>query len=284
MLAAPRCLAVNLLLLSMPIARSVAISPTIVNRAWVPVVRAVPTAAPITLPALAPAVSSPARAIQAWSAGASAHDVTYAGAVTNVALSGLKAAVGVATGSASLIADAGHSLSDLASDALALCAASVPKLERSCTRCIAVLLGFTGLTMVYHSGVGLLAHLLPGVRPAAAAALGVVPPASAAAAASGAATGLLDAAALCIALVSVASKEVLYRVTHAVGKRCGSSTLVANALHHRSDAMSSIAAAFGICGALAGFRALDSLAALVVGGMVVRLGIETAQGEHGHHH
>ena len=39
-----------------------------------------------------------------------------------------------------------------------------------------------------------------------------------------------------------------------------------------------------ICGALAGFRALDSLAALVVGGMVVRLGIETAQGEHGHHH
>ena len=81
-----------------------------------------------------------------------------------------------------------------------------------------------------------------------------------------------------LALVSVASKEWLYHITHAVGKRRSSSTLIANAHHHRSDAMSSIAAVLGIGGSLAGFACVDALAALTVGGMVLKLGIETAIG------
>lgn len=128
-----------------------------------------------------------------------------------------------------------------------------------------MMLGGTGLTMVYHAAIGLVA------------------PAAGTAAATSAA--VLDVAALLVAFVSIASKEALFHVTHAVGIRCRSSTLVANAHHHRSDAMSSIAAFFGICGALAGFRSLDSLAALVVGGMVTRLGLEAWLSEgHAHAH
>lgn len=221
------------------------------------------------------AVQTPTRQLIAWSDDASPRDVTVAGAATNVVLSGLKAGVGVAINSASLIADAAHSLSDLLSDGLALCAASSPSMEEHCTRGIALMLGCTGLTMVYHSGAGLLATILMS-RPAAAA---TAAPVLMEAAGPAAATAI-EVAGLCVALLSIASKEALFRVTHRVGTRVRSSTLVANAFHHRSDAMSSVAAACGICGALVGFRALDSLAALVVGGMVVRLGVDTARGVH----
>ena len=89
---------------------------------------------------------------------------------------------------------------------------------------------------------------------------------------------MLDGVGLIIALFSIASKEALFHLTHAVGMRCQSSTLVANAHHHRSDAMSSIAAACGIGGAIAGVQLLDPLAALIVGGMVLKLAVETAGG------
>lgn len=238
------------------LARSVALSPSITQ------FRAVPVSARSL--AVKPQPFSIDKRIAELSRTCTSHQVTVAGAVTNVFLSGLKAGVGGLTGSPSLIADAGHSLSDLLSDALALCAASVPAWESLCTRGIAIMLGCTGGAMVYHAGFGLLALAQGAAVPAAATAL--------------------DAVSLCVAIVSIVSKEILYRVTHAVGIRCHSSTIVANAHHHRSDAMSSIAAFFGIGGAIAGFRSLDSLAALVVGGMVMRLGLETLSGGHDHDH
>lgn len=101
-----------------------------------------------------------------------------------------------------------------------------------------------------------------------------------AAVAAAAASPALDALALAVAIISIASKEALYRVTHAVGMRCGSRTIVANAHHHRSDAMSSVAAAFGLCASVSGLRVMDPLAAMVVGGMVLKLGIDTYTGVH----
>lgn len=174
------------------------------------------------------------------------------------------------TNSASLIADAGHSLSDLISDGLALLAASRPSVEGICTRGIALMLGCTGLAMVYHSlSLFLVMASATGFSTALTSA-------------SSAATSstMLNAAGFCVALISIASKEMLFHVTHRVGVRCGSTTLVANAFHHRSDAMSSVATAVGTCGTLMGFHAIDSLAALVVGCMVVRMGFEVAAGDH----
>lgn len=200
---------------------------------------------------------------------ASPREVTLAGVATNLLLSGLKAGVGVTISSASLIADAGHSLSDLLSDGLALCAASRPSVEHVCTHGIALMLGITGLGMVYHS----LSLFLAVWSTAGSSALLM--------GATGATTStVLHAAGFLVALVSIASKEMLFHVTHRVGTRCGSSTLIANAFHHRSDAMSSVATAVGTCGTLIGFHALDSLAALVVGCMVVRMGFEVASGDH----
>ena len=60
-------------------------------------------------------------------------------------------------------------------------------------------------------------------------------------------------------------------MTRAVGTRHASPSLVANAFHHRSDALSSVAAIGGVGGSLLGFASVDLLAALTVGGMVLRL-------------
>ena len=139
------------------------------------------------------------------------------------------------TGSASLIADAGHSLSDLISDGLAL-AATAPRLETVCTQGIAVLLCLAGCSMIAQGWGAFVA-----MRGTIAAGVASASP-------------VLDAVALSVALVSIGAKEALYRVTHAVGLRCGSSTLVANAHHHRSDAMSSVAAAVGLGASIAGLR------------------------------
>ena len=171
------------------------------------------------------------------------------------------------TNSASLVADAGHSLSDLISDGLALLAASRPRVEGICTRGIALMLGCTGLAMVYHS-----LSLFLVMASATGTSTMLMSTSSAAS------STILNVAGFCVALISIASKEMLFHVTHRVGVRCGSTTLVANAFHHRSDAMSSVATAVGTCGTLMGFHAIDSLAALVVGCMVVRMGFEVAAG------
>ena len=94
--------------------------------------------------------------------------------------------------------------------------------------------------------------------------------------AAAAASARLDAVALIVCVVSIVAKELLFRATYAVGERARSPSLVANAHHHRSDAMSSVAAAVGAGGALAGLAAADSLAAAVVGVMVLKLGVQTA--------
>ena len=80
--------------------------------------------------------------------------------------------------------------------------------------------------------------------------------------------------ALWAALLSIAVKEVLYQYTAYKGKKLNSQAVVANAWHHRSDALSSIAAAIGIGGAiLLGDRwtVLDPIASIVVGLFLVKV-------------
>ena len=80
--------------------------------------------------------------------------------------------------------------------------------------------------------------------------------------------------ALWAALLSIVVKEVLFRYTIAKGKALESPAVVANAWHHRSDALSSIGAAIGIGGALLlgqKWAVLDPLASIVVGAMLVKV-------------
>ena len=79
---------------------------------------------------------------------------------------------------------------------------------------------------------------------------------------------------LIIAVVSILIKEYQYRITIKIAKKINSPALKADAWHHRSDALSSIAAFIGIGGAMLGFKVLDPIASIVVAIFVAKVGIE----------
>jgi cation diffusion facilitator family transporter len=85
-----------------------------------------------------------------------------------------------------------------------------------------------------------------------------------------------SAMTLWIAVITLGAKEGLYRYTMTVANRFDSNMLRANAWHHRSDALSSLIVAAGIGGSLLGLGYLDSVAALIVALMVVKVGGELA--------
>lgn len=70
--------------------------------------------------------------------------------------------------------------------------------------------------------------------------------------------------ALAAAIVSISCKEAMFWYTKGHAKRINSSALMADAWHHRSDALSSVGALIGICGARLGFPLLDPIASLVI--------------------
>ena len=80
--------------------------------------------------------------------------------------------------------------------------------------------------------------------------------------------------ALIAALVSIIAKEAMYRYTRFYAKRLDSSALMADAWHHRSDALSSIGALIGIAGARMGFPVLDPVASIVICIFIVKAAID----------
>lgn len=81
--------------------------------------------------------------------------------------------------------------------------------------------------------------------------------------------------ALIVALVSIVVKEISYRRVITVGNKINSTSLKADAYHHRSDVLSSVAALIGIAGAIMGKRFMDPLAGIIVAGFIIKLGAET---------
>lgn len=79
---------------------------------------------------------------------------------------------------------------------------------------------------------------------------------------------------LIISVISIVIKEYQYRITIKVAKKINSPSLKADAWHHRSDALSSVAAFIGIGGSLLGFKALDPIATVVVGLFVAKVGLD----------
>ena len=79
---------------------------------------------------------------------------------------------------------------------------------------------------------------------------------------------------LIVALISIGVKEYQYQITIRVANKINSSSLRADAWHHRSDALSSIAAFIGIGGAMLGFKVLDPIASIIVAIVVVKVGID----------
>ncbi|MDR2726227.1 MAG: cation diffusion facilitator family transporter [Candidatus Adiutrix sp.] len=207
----------------------------------------------------------------------SISQVTWVGLWVNLALIVAKGLGGWWAGSRTLLADAVHSLSDLITDGAVLVGvrywaapadADHPyghgKIETLVTLVIALALALVGVSMAYGS--------LAALYRAAAA------PATKSLAATTATW-----AALGVALVSIASKEFLYRWTAARGAALKSSALVANAWHHRSDALSSIPPVITIGAGAAGARQghdlwfLDPVGTVVVAVMLIAVSFKMAR-------
>ncbi len=201
------------------------------------------------------------------SAGQPKHDpgdrVTLLGIVGNVLLFGVKLLFGLLTGSAALVADGIHSASDMATD-------------------LAVLggmhLGRRRADADHPYGHGRFETLAGG---AVAGVLIVVGALIAWEALGALRTGVVNFPGIPVLAVSSASilvKEWLYRRTIRVARALGSPALQANAWHHRSDALSSVAVLAGGVGGLAGWGHADHLAGLIVGLMVTVAGVRTLAG------
>jgi cation diffusion facilitator family transporter len=200
--------------------------------------------------------------------------ITAVGALVNVGLSGAKGAAGLACGSTALLADAVHSLSDLVSDAATAAAVRLGrapadedhpyghgKFEAVGAVSVSALLAAAGAATSVHALSQMQALLDTDILATA----------STAADPSVSTTGTLSlAVAAAVAAGSIAAKELLYRRTLAVARDIGSPSLLANAWHHRSDALSSFVALGGIGGSLAGVPALDPVAGVVVGGLILK--------------
>ena len=184
--------------------------------------------------------------------------ITIIGAIANVALAALKAAVGIIANSYALVADAVHSLSDLATDAVALAGVHLGRrpvdedhpyghgrIETLATLAIAALVVVAGLGIGSEAVRRLLA-----------------PPEQAP-----------EAVALLAAALSIGAKEALYRLTVRVGRSSRSQLILANAVHHRSDAASSVAALLGIALSRLGVPLLDVLAGFAVALLILSAGL-----------
>jgi len=184
--------------------------------------------------------------------------VTIVGAVWNLILAIGKVAAGIVGHSQALIVDGMHSLSDMVSDAVVLVAARWSAIEADHNHPYG------------HGRIETVATAIVGVL-LLAVAIGFI---------VDAVLRLLDPGrlmqpgwlALWVAGASVGIKEVLFWYTRRVARSSRSNLIMANAWHHRSDALSSIVVIAGVIGAMAGYLWLDAVAAILVAGTVAVMG------------
>ena len=202
------------------------------------------------------------------------YRVTFIGFVVNLVLSLLKLAAGILGRSGAMIADAVHSFSDLATDVVVIVFARISakprddghdyghgKYETLATILISIALGIVGAGILVNS-IGAVRVVLDG---------GLLPR-----------PGLV---ALVAAVLSIAAREILYRYTVREGRAIDSPSVIANAWHHRSDALSSLGTLVGIgCAYFLGdrWRIADPIAALIVAVFIFKVAfdlIRTGLGE-----
>jgi cation diffusion facilitator family transporter len=190
--------------------------------------------------------------------------ITFVSLWTNVALTALKFAAGLFGHSQAMIADAVHSLSDFATDLAVLIGlrfSSKPrdddhayghgKYETIAAAIVGLALGYVALRIAGDA----ITRIFSAVN--------------------GNSIPTPSIYAFWAAVVSIGVKEVLFQVTRRVAQATGSASVMANAWHHRSDALSSLATAGGVgAAALLGenWRILDPIAALFVSLFLLRVG------------
>ena len=194
------------------------------------------------------------------------YRVTLVGFVVNLILSAAKLAAGILGRSGAMVADAIHSFSDMATDIVVIVFARISskpkddghdyghgKYETLATIILRLALAAVGLGIL-SSSIGSIRTILEG---------GTLP--------------RPGAVALVAAVVSIVAKEILYRYTVRVGRRIDSPSVIANAWHHRSDALSSLGTLAGIgCAYFLGekWRIADPIAALLVAVFIFKIALD----------
>jgi len=191
-------------------------------------------------------------------AGRQIKSVTYLGMAVNIALSIIKVAIGLSAASLALIADGIHSLSDIATDIAVLLGLRLGSKEPDKSHpyghgraetfsggLVALILIVVGGGMIYYATLAIARDETTTPR----------------------------FAILIAAVISVAAKEWLYRITRKAAIQSHSPALYANAWHHRSDAFSSVAVVIGFITLKLGFGHGDQVAAIAVGMMIIWVGV-----------
>ena len=192
--------------------------------------------------------------------------VTLVGSAGNMGLFAFKLIAGILGHSSAMVADAVHSLSDFITDVIVLVFVSISAKPQDEShdyghgKFETIATFFIGLALVAAATGIILAGILSLVEWFQGAQLE--------------APSML---ALWAALLSIVVKEILFHYTAHCGKRLNSQAMIANAWHHRSDALSSIAAAIGIgCAILLGDRwtVMDPVASVIVGFVLMNVAIK----------
>lgn len=194
------------------------------------------------------------------------YKVTLVGSAGNAALLTFKFIAGVMGNSSAMIADAVHSLSDFVTDILVLVFVSISAKPQDTSHDYG------------HGKFETIASFLIGLA-LVAAATGIVVSGALKLWAwwGGAELESPGWIALWAAVLSIVIKELLYQYTARWGRKLGSQVMIANAWHHRSDALSSVGAAAGIGLALwlgQHWAVFDPLASVVVGLMLMKVAYE----------
>lgn len=192
--------------------------------------------------------------------------VTLIGSIVNAALIVLKLTAGILGRSSALIADGIHSFTDFITDVIVLIFVKLSgkpcdkvhsyghgKFETLATLIIGVFLTVAGIGLMVSAVREIISSLNGALLPEP--------------------TWL----AFAVATASILVKEILYRHTVRVGKQVKSDATIANAWHHRSDAISSLGTMAGIGGAILlgdKWRILDPLAAVLVSIFIIKSGYD----------
>lgn len=182
--------------------------------------------------------------------------------IVNVLLSGFKLVTGIVGHSSAMISDAVHSASDVFSTFVVMLGVSISGKERDeghpygherfeslAAILLALILMGTGLGIGWNglraiTGGDYKSLRIPGVLPLSAA------------------------------IISIAVKEWMYQFTRVRAKKINSDALMADAWHHRSDALSSIGSMVGILGARLGFPVFGPLASVVICLFILKAAIQ----------
>lgn len=192
-----------------------------------------------------------------------ANRVSFFTLLINVLLSVGKLLAGVLAHSGAMVSDAVHSASDVFSTLIVIVGINISKKDadkdhpyghEKLEAVVAILLAFILFLTAYgifRSGLHNVQQVIKGEEIA-------IP-------------GIL---ALLAAVISIGVKEWMYWYTQAAAKKIQSAALMADAWHHRSDALSSIGSLLGIGGAMLGIAILDPVASLLICIMIAKVAFD----------